>query len=143
MILAAGSEHASPLRRAVRAATHADETEIVRSLAREATLPNTTRERIHELAYRLTAALRATEAEAGGLDAFMQTFALSTREGVALMCLAEALLRIPDAETVDRLIRDKVGGADWQQHIGTSDSLFVNASTWGSDADWASGRFGR
>jgi len=131
MILPPGSDQASPLRRAVRAVAHADETEIVRGLAREATLPGTTRERIHDLAYRLTSELRAAEAEQGGLDAFMQAFALSSREGVALMCLAEALLRIPDADTVDRLIRDKVGGADWRQHVGASDSLFVNASTWG------------
>src|SRR4030081_2890155 len=46
------------------------------------------------------------------------------------MCLAEALLRIPDADTVDRLIRDKIAGADWERHLGKSDSLFVNASTW-------------
>ena len=131
MILPPGSDQASPLRRVVRAVAHADETEIVRGLVREATLPGATRQRIHDLAYRLTAALRAAEAEQGGLDAFLQSFALSSREGVALMCLAEALLRIPDAGTVDALIRDKVGGADWRQHVGASDSLFVNASTWG------------
>src|SRR6266851_9352819 len=66
----------------------------------------------------------------GGLDAFLQEYALSSPEGVALMCLAEALLRIPDSETVDRLIRDKIASADWQRHLGHSGSLFVNASTW-------------
>src|SRR6266851_5482930 len=66
----------------------------------------------------------------GGLDALLQEYALSSPEGVALMCLAEALLRIPDAETVDRLIRDKIASADWQRHLGHSCSLFVNASTW-------------
>lgn len=131
MILPPGSDQASPLRRSIRAVTHADETEILGSLVREATLPVTSGRRIRDLAYRLTAKLRASEAEQSGLDSFLQTFALSSREGVALMCLAEALLRIPDADTVDALIHDKVGGADWQQHVGASDSLFVNASTWG------------
>src|SRR5439155_25372658 len=60
----------------------------------------------------------------------LQEYALSSPEGVALMCLAEALLRIPDADTVDRLIRDKIAAADWQRHLGHSGSLFVNASTW-------------
>ena len=67
----------------------------------------------------------------GGLDAFLHQYALSTDEGVVLMCLAEALLRIPDAQTADRLIRDKVGMAQWEKHLGRSESLFVNASTWG------------
>ncbi|HAH10522.1 MAG TPA: bifunctional proline dehydrogenase/L-glutamate gamma-semialdehyde dehydrogenase, partial [Alphaproteobacteria bacterium] len=65
----------------------------------------------------------------GGLDAFLHQYALSTDEGVVLMCLAEALLRIPDAQTADRLIRDKVGMAQWEKHLGRSESLFVNAST--------------
>lgn len=131
MILPPQQNQTSPLRRAVRVAAYADETEIVRRLAREAALPDATRERIHDLAYRLTSELRTVEVEKGGLDVFLQTFALSSREGIALMCLAEALLRIPDADTVDALIRDKVGGANWRQHVGASDSLFVNASTWG------------
>ena len=66
----------------------------------------------------------------GGIDAFTQEYALSSEEGVVLMCLAEALLRVPDAETADRLIRDKIGGGDWERHLGQSESLFVNASTW-------------
>jgi RHH-type transcriptional regulator, proline utilization regulon repressor / proline dehydrogenase / delta 1-pyrroline-5-carboxylate dehydrogenase len=61
----------------------------------------------------------------------MREYDLSSEEGVLLMCVAEALLRIPDATTADRLIRDKLGDADWESHIGKSDSLFVNASTWG------------
>ncbi len=66
----------------------------------------------------------------GGLDALLHEYALSSPEGVALMCLAEALLRIPDSETVDKLIRDKIAAADWRSHLGHSGSLFVNASTW-------------
>ena len=61
----------------------------------------------------------------------MQAFALSSNEGVALMCLAEALLRIPDADTADALIRDKIGGGDWRSQAGLSESLFVNAACWG------------
>ena len=66
-----------------------------------------------------------------GLDAFLREYHLGSREGVILMCLAEALLRIPDAETADRLIADKIPSGDWEDHLGDSDSLFVNASTWG------------
>ncbi|MGH6661566.1 MAG: proline dehydrogenase family protein, partial [Rhodospirillales bacterium] len=66
----------------------------------------------------------------GGLDAFLREYELTSEEGVVLMCLAEALLRVPDAATADRLIRDKIADADWQRHLGRSESLFVNASTW-------------
>jgi RHH-type proline utilization regulon transcriptional repressor/proline dehydrogenase/delta 1-pyrroline-5-carboxylate dehydrogenase len=67
----------------------------------------------------------------GVVESFLQEFSLSTREGLALMCLAEALLRTPDEETRDRLIAEKIGSADWASHLGRSHSLFVNASTWG------------
>lgn len=66
----------------------------------------------------------------GGLDAFLHEYGLSTQEGVLLMCLAEALLRVPDEATIDKLIKDKITSADWDKHLGHSDSLFVNASTW-------------
>lgn len=66
----------------------------------------------------------------GGVDKFLNEFGLTTREGIALMCLAEALLRIPDSATADMLIRDKIGSAAWDQHLGKADDLFVNASTW-------------
>jgi RHH-type proline utilization regulon transcriptional repressor/proline dehydrogenase/delta 1-pyrroline-5-carboxylate dehydrogenase len=65
------------------------------------------------------------------VEALMREFSLSSQEGVALMCLAEALLRIPDSATRDALIRDKVGAGDWRSHLGHSPSLFVNAATWG------------
>ena len=68
---------------------------------------------------------------AGLVQGLLQEFALSSQEGVALMCLAEALLRIPDAATRDALIRDKVGDGDWDRHLGHSPSLFVNAAAWG------------
>src|SRR5207342_1442729 len=83
---------------------------------------------------RLVGGLR--DKQAGGarenlVQGMLQEFSLSSDEGVALMCLAEALLRIPDAATRDALIRDKIGDADWQAHLGRSPSVFVNAATWG------------
>ncbi|UTW56321.1 bifunctional proline dehydrogenase/L-glutamate gamma-semialdehyde dehydrogenase PutA [Kordiimonas sp. SCSIO 12610] len=74
---------------------------------------------------------RSRESERGLLDTFLQEFGLSNQEGVALMCLAEALLRVPDAETADRLIAEKIKGGDWGSHKGQSSSTFVNAATWG------------
>ena len=65
------------------------------------------------------------------VESFLQEFSLGTAEGLALMCLAEALLRTPDDETRDALIAEKIGSADWARHLGQSDSTFVNASTWG------------
>ena len=65
------------------------------------------------------------------IDALMHEFSLSSEEGVALMCLAEALLRVPDAATRDKLIQDKLAQGDWQSHLGNSPSLFVNAAAWG------------
>ena len=75
--------------------------------------------------------VRSNDAAHGEIDAFMKEYGFSSEEGVILMCLAEALLRIPDAETADALIADKIGGGQWNEHLGHSDSLFVNASTWG------------
>jgi RHH-type proline utilization regulon transcriptional repressor/proline dehydrogenase/delta 1-pyrroline-5-carboxylate dehydrogenase len=78
----------------------------------------------------LVAAIRARQRDAGSIDALLGEYDLSSAEGIVLMCLAEALLRIPDATTADRLIADKLANADWHAHLGTSDSLFVNVSTW-------------
>ncbi|MCC7257347.1 MAG: bifunctional proline dehydrogenase/L-glutamate gamma-semialdehyde dehydrogenase PutA [Gammaproteobacteria bacterium] len=88
------------------------------------------RARTLAIAQELVTRVRARR-HGGGLDAFLHQYALTTREGVLLMCLAEALLRVPDAGTADRLIRDKIEQADWERHLGRSPSLFVNASTWG------------
>ena len=120
-----------PDRSAIAAMLFADETATVKALAAEAALSAEDGRRADELARQLVAAVRAGRRTQGGIDAFMQEYSLSSEEGVVLMCLAEALLRIPDAETADRLIADKIGGRDWQSHIGQSDSLFVNASAWG------------
>lgn len=118
-------------RSAIARELFADETSTVRRLAAEASLNADEQRRVAELARQLVAAVRAGRRQQGGIDAFMQEYSLSSEEGVVLMCLAEALLRIPDAETQDRLIADKIGGKDWERHLGQSESLFVNASAWG------------
>jgi RHH-type transcriptional regulator, proline utilization regulon repressor / proline dehydrogenase / delta 1-pyrroline-5-carboxylate dehydrogenase len=86
---------------------------------------------VFKRAARLAEHVRSNRSASGSIDAFLQEYALSSEEGVVLMCLAEALLRIPDAATADKLIADKLGGKKWQEHLGKSESLFVNASTWG------------
>ena len=78
----------------------------------------------------LVRAARVNARRQGVVESFLQEFSLSTREGLALMCLAEALLRTPDEETRDRLIAEKIASADWASHAGQSDSILVNASTW-------------
>jgi RHH-type proline utilization regulon transcriptional repressor/proline dehydrogenase/delta 1-pyrroline-5-carboxylate dehydrogenase len=107
------------------------ESEVVRSLADLARLPPERREAVQRRALALVSAVRGAKPSGSGLDAFLREYHLGSREGVILMCLAEALLRIPDAQTADRLISDKLPGGDWEEHLGDSDSLFVNASTWG------------
>ena len=94
----------------------------------------TTPEAAAAIARRAAALVERVRAQAdrqGAVESFMRQYDLSSEEGVLLMCVAEALLRIPDAATADRLIQDKLGDADWEKHLGKSDSLFVNASTWG------------
>ncbi len=86
---------------------------------------------IHTLAHQLVSSVRQQRTRASGVDALMHEFSLSSEEGVALMCMAEALLRIPDHQTADRLIADKISKGDWGKHLGESPSLFVNAATWG------------
>jgi len=120
----------SPLRAAILAAYREDETAVVERLLAAADFAPEALDRIAERARGLVVEVRRQRLGKGGLDAFLHEYALSSKEGIVLMCLAEALLRIPDADTVDRLIRDKLGPADWSQHLGQSGSLFVNASTW-------------
>lgn len=87
--------------------------------------------RITEGAAQLISSVRADDGAIHMIDALLLEYSLDTREGILLMCLAEALMRIPDAETADALIKDKLSVADWKAHLKNSDSLFVNASTWG------------
>lgn len=131
MILPNAFEKSCPLRAAIDRAYHLDETECVERLLSEANLPQSALDRIHHQAQQLVLEVRKRRLEKGGLDAFLYEYDLSSTEGIALMCLAEALLRIPDSETVDHLVRDKVASADWSSHMGQSESFFVNAATWG------------
>jgi RHH-type proline utilization regulon transcriptional repressor/proline dehydrogenase/delta 1-pyrroline-5-carboxylate dehydrogenase len=119
-----------PLRQRLHEIYRADESECVERLLPAASLPADMLDRIAIRARALVQEVRARRVGRGGLDAFLHEYELSSREGVVLMCLAEALLRIPDAETADRLIKDKLADADWEKHLGSSESLFVNASTW-------------
>ena len=82
-------------------------------------------------ATRLIEQVRADDGAIHMIDALLLEYSLDTREGILLMCLAEALMRVPDAETADALIRDKLSVADWKSHLKHSDSVLVNASTWG------------
>jgi RHH-type proline utilization regulon transcriptional repressor/proline dehydrogenase/delta 1-pyrroline-5-carboxylate dehydrogenase len=121
----------SLLRRRITAARGADEPAALAALLDEAALTPPALVATQRLAAALAQGVRTARTTAGGVDALMLEFSLDSREGVALMCLAEALLRIPDPATRDRLIRDKIGGGDWRAHIGRSPSLFVNAAAWG------------
>jgi len=125
---------ASPLRRAVSAATRLPEPEAVAQVLPLARLPADAARRAGQLAQTIAGALRTRKSpvgRAGLVQSLLQEYALSSQEGIALMCLAEALLRIPDAATRDALIRDKIAQGQWHSHLGRSRSLFVNAATWG------------
>jgi len=113
------------------AAKYRDETEAVTGLLAARPLAGSQRDVVRTQAAQLVRAARQSAKRQGVVESFLQEFSLGTREGLALMCLAEALLRTPDSDTRDRLIAEKIGGADWASHLGQSDSLFVNASTWG------------
>jgi RHH-type proline utilization regulon transcriptional repressor/proline dehydrogenase/delta 1-pyrroline-5-carboxylate dehydrogenase len=121
----------SPLRQAIAAATRRAEPACVAALLAEAQLTPTAAGAARDQARVWVEALRQARARGGGVDALMREFSLSSDEGIALMCLAEALLRIPDRATAEALIREKIGAGDWRSHIGRSRSLFVNAAAWG------------
>lgn len=131
MIFETITSDTAPLRIAIDDAWLADETSSVNTLLQQAQLNDDVQKRIESLARQLVLAVREKSQTQGSIDAFMQEYDLSSQEGVVLMCLAEALLRIPDDETADRLIQDKLGTADWGSHLWRSSSMFVNASTWG------------
>ena len=120
----------TPLRVAITQAYRNAEPECIAPLLEAATLPEPVRADAESTARALIVALRK-EGTKSGVEALVQEYTLSSEEGVALMCLAEALLRIPDDATRDALIRDKIADGDWRAHLGGSRSLFVNAATWG------------
>src|SRR5271155_5748429 len=123
-------QHREGRRAEIDAAYRANEPECVTRLTAAAALPESVRDEARALAGRLIEGLRERPTS-GMVQGLMREYALSSQEGVALMCLAEALLRIPDGATRDALIADKVGGGEWRRHVGQSPSPFVNAATWG------------
>jgi RHH-type proline utilization regulon transcriptional repressor/proline dehydrogenase/delta 1-pyrroline-5-carboxylate dehydrogenase len=127
-LLAEIKQEQAPLRAAITAAYRRDETAAVDWLLAQGAAASPDAQ---ALAHRLVSAVREKRTRSSGVDALMHEFSLSSEEGVALMCLAEALLRIPDSATADRLIADKISKGDWRRHLGESPSLFVNAATWG------------
>ena len=129
-----GLAEPSALRAAITAACRRAEPEALPPLLAQARLPGDLAAQAHALALRIAEPLRNRKnasGRAGLVQGLLQEYALSSQEGVALMCLAEALLRIPDAGTRDALIRDKIAHGQWQSHAGRSPSVFVNAATWG------------
>ena len=119
------------LRHSIREATCADEKQVIERLCESGGLSTGQLQTVGQQAIELVEACRARSHKAGTLDAFLQEFGLSNNEGIALMCLAEALLRVPDEETADKFIAEKIHSGDWGSHKGKSSSGFVNASVWG------------
>jgi len=117
------------IRNDIRANTLPDEGNALERLVATAALGNAERAAISKRAADLVRSVRASS-DPRLMEVFLSAYGLSTKEGVALMCLAEALLRVPDTETMDELIRDKIAPQDWSAHSGGSASIFVNASTW-------------
>jgi len=119
------------LRRRIRELSAADEEDCVAALLADADPALGDGAQTAALAAELVDAIRNRQRYQASINALLTEYSLSSREGVVLMCLAEALLRVPDQITADRLIRDKLGDGDWRAHIGNSQSVFVNASAWG------------
>ncbi|WP_106744940.1 bifunctional proline dehydrogenase/L-glutamate gamma-semialdehyde dehydrogenase PutA [Yoonia maritima] len=117
------------MRKEIDAAMYCNEMQAVTALTQTADLTDADRARISSRAADLVRQIRGS-AEPGLMEVFLAEYGLSTDEGIALMCLAEALLRVPDAETIDALIEDKIAPSDWGKHLGHSASSLVNASTW-------------
>ena len=123
--------HDNGLRAAIRHARRASETACLRERLQLARLEPGREQRIQKRAHRLAERARNHALRQTGLEAFLQEYDLSSREGVLLMCIAEALLRVPDTETADRLISDRLSRGHWDDHLGASSSVLVNASSWG------------
>jgi RHH-type transcriptional regulator, proline utilization regulon repressor / proline dehydrogenase / delta 1-pyrroline-5-carboxylate dehydrogenase len=126
-----GENLSLPGRTGLSQALLGDEDKRAAALIEQAQFSEDERRKIAGIAERLVLAARAGRRESGGVDSFLHEYGLSSREGVLLLCLAEALLRIPDAATTDRLIAGIIGSGDWARHLGQSGSLLVNASTYG------------
>lgn len=131
MLLPTPLENQNALRLAITHAYHLDETLALEYLLKEVTLSEEMNHQIAEKARLLVNAVRKARVNQGGLDAFLYQYDLGSEEGIALMCLAEALLRIPDNTTIDNLLRDKISTANWVSHLGKSSSFLVNAASFG------------
>ncbi len=121
----------TPLRVALHNAYRMDEAGCVKHLLEMLAFTPELEQKISGFAEELVTKIREEESEKGGMEALMMHYDLSTEEGILLMCLAEALLRIPDKETENLLIRDKLTSAAWDKRVGEGESAFVNFATWG------------
>lgn len=131
MLLSSPLYEVSELRSAIRVNYRSDEEEVLERLLPLAELDDGAQDRVNQRALQLAKTIRKRAKNNTGIQDMLNEYALSTQEGIVLMCLAEALLRVPDATTADRLIRDKLISGDWSSHLGNQDSFFVNASAWG------------
>ena len=122
---------ACPLRQKIREFYRIDENIAVEHILPVAEVNVSARSRAWERARKMVLQIRQDQSGKGAIDSLLKEYSLSSEEGVVLMCLAEALLRVPDKHTQDALIRDKISQGKWSSHLGSSDSLFVNASSWG------------
>src|SRR5256714_1213235 len=120
-----------PLRAKIRAHYLRDEAQAVDELVPAARLSPEAAQRVQERARALVEKVRSRQQAQTGMQSFLREYDLSSQEGVLLMCVAEALLRIPDAATADKLIRDKFSQGDWERHVERNGSLLLNAGTWG------------
>lgn len=118
------------LRLAITKAYRMDETECLNKLLAEAKLPSTQLVSVHDIAIQMVKETREYKKKQGSIDTLLQQYDLSTEEGIALMCMAEALLRIPDNATIDRFISDKLSTVDWTNHLSKENPLFINAATY-------------
>src|SRR5687767_5361783 len=117
-------------RAAIRRLHRAAEPDVLAPLLRDAALDADSRASVERRARTMLDELRGAQSR-GWVNQFLQEYRLNTQEGVALLSLAEAFLRVPDPETADSLIADKLGNADWKAHAGKSHSRLVNSATWG------------
>ncbi len=120
----------TPLRDHIISAYRMDEETALKTLVQAASLPPQTKEAIYHTAKQLVLKTREAKKRQSRMDALLHQYDLSTEEGIALMCLAEALLRIPDKETMDKFISDKLSTVDWKNHLDKDNSFFINATTW-------------
>lgn len=120
-----------PARLAINTRFLCDELHYLQTLFKQLNFSENQKQAINTFAKNLILSTRQAKTQKGGIDALMTQYDLSSQEGIVLMCLAEALLRIPDEETADKLIRDKLTKGNWESYLGSSKSVFVNATTWG------------